>query len=244
MRFPKAPVINETYDYSKFSLLNFNRSIDLHNYNKLLLETEKEFQMQKFPIIVSEKFEIIDGQHRFAVCSNMGAPIYYIFDNKKTASFEDVHSVNRAGKNHTIRDKIEMLMKTGNKAAEQVYSVHSQFDEMFNLSVVASIVLSGNDSGNNKSKMDNTKEIQETELKRAVAIFHAAHNLKIKERYSGRIPYAISIIAGRNKIGPLELVSKINDNLSKWTNPKTRTETVESMLLCYNYNLTKKNRIS
>jgi len=244
MRFPEAPEIFTSFDYSKFKVLDFNRSIDLHNYNKLLLETEKEFQMQKFPIIVSEKFEIIDGQHRFAVCSSMCAPVYYIVDNKKNASFEDVHSVNRAGKNHTIRDKIEMLMKTGNKAAKQVYIVHDQFDGMFNLSVVASIVLSGNDSGNNKSKMDNIKEIQETELKRAVVIFHAANYLKIKERHSGRIPYAISIIAGRNKIGPLELVSRINDNLSKWTNPKTRTETVEAMLVCYNYNLTKKNRIS
>lgn len=67
--------IDMTTDYSKFKHIGSNRKINALNYSKLL-KSMKEEQLI-IPICVNEKYEIIDGQHRFKVCKELGLPVYY-----------------------------------------------------------------------------------------------------------------------------------------------------------------------
>lgn len=67
--------IRETNNYSMFKNMLGNREIKDTNYKKLLRSmSEKQLLM---PILVNEKFEIIDGQHRFTACKTLNLPVYY-----------------------------------------------------------------------------------------------------------------------------------------------------------------------
>lgn len=74
-----------TKDYSKFKMINFNRGINREHINKLKKLITENGYLSAYPILVDENFNIIDGQHRFIACKEMGIPFYYsitkIFDN-------------------------------------------------------------------------------------------------------------------------------------------------------------------
>lgn len=68
--------IQKTTDYKLFKKLDGNRDVKRTN---ALVKSILEFDLTMYsPIIVSEDFRIIDGQHRFAACRELGLPIYYI----------------------------------------------------------------------------------------------------------------------------------------------------------------------
>lgn len=68
--------IQKTTDYKLFKKLDGNRDVKKTN---ALVKSIREFDLTMYsPIIVSVDFRIIDGQHRFAACRELGLPIYYI----------------------------------------------------------------------------------------------------------------------------------------------------------------------
>jgi hypothetical protein len=67
--------VNQTNDYSIFKDLEGNRKVNELHVKRLKKSFEKEYLFS--PIIVNEKFEIIDGQHRFKAAKEMDLPINY-----------------------------------------------------------------------------------------------------------------------------------------------------------------------
>lgn len=65
----------ESMDYDKIKLIKGNRNIRATNYNKLLRSMKEEQLM--IPICLNEKYEIIDGQHRFLAAKELNKPFYY-----------------------------------------------------------------------------------------------------------------------------------------------------------------------
>lgn len=66
----------KTKNYDKFKLMGGNRKTNPTNLNQIIKSMEEKQLM--IPILVNEKFEIIDGQHRFQACKYLGLPVYYI----------------------------------------------------------------------------------------------------------------------------------------------------------------------
>ena len=71
--------IYETTDYSMFKKIKGNRELNKANLNAII--TSMEQQQLVSPITVNEKFEIIDGQHRFAACKTLGLPVHFQIQN-------------------------------------------------------------------------------------------------------------------------------------------------------------------
>lgn len=72
-------VVYQTTDYEMFKFLKGNREINKTNEKNLeknFGENGENYVMN--PIIVNEKMEIIDGQHRFTALKKIGKPIHYI----------------------------------------------------------------------------------------------------------------------------------------------------------------------
>ena len=68
----KVTEIRETNNYDIFKNMLGNRELKDKNYKKLMRSiNEKQLII---PILVNEKFEIIDGQHRFSACKSLGKP--------------------------------------------------------------------------------------------------------------------------------------------------------------------------
>lgn len=84
--------VMKTNDYSLFKIMDGNRRTNSANLNQII-ESMKEKQLV-IPITVNEKFEIIDGQHRFKACEYLGLPVYYIMQQGY-----DINDVIRANVN-------------------------------------------------------------------------------------------------------------------------------------------------
>lgn len=72
----------ETNDYSKFKILKGNRQISWAKTQRLVKSIELIGYIKSHPILVDKKLTIIDGQHRFAACKQLGLPVLYeVHDN-------------------------------------------------------------------------------------------------------------------------------------------------------------------
>ena len=68
--------IKVTRDYSLFKKLDGNRDVKKKN---ALVKSITEFDLTNYsPIIVTDDFRIVDGQHRFEACKELNLPIYFI----------------------------------------------------------------------------------------------------------------------------------------------------------------------
>lgn len=68
--------VYRTKDYDAFRTLSGNRRINQGNFRRLKESHQKTHLFS--PILVNERMQIIDGQHRFQCCQELGLPVYYI----------------------------------------------------------------------------------------------------------------------------------------------------------------------
>ena len=71
----KVAVIYETDNYDKFKIIDGNRPIE---HAKKIVESIKEIGMLWQPVLVNERFEIIDGQGRYLASKTLGKKILYV----------------------------------------------------------------------------------------------------------------------------------------------------------------------
>lgn len=77
-QFGGSIMINVTTNYDKFKPFFLNRSIQKRNLENLKQSLEKDNLLNLNPIIVTNDFEILDGQHRFHAAKDLNLPIHYI----------------------------------------------------------------------------------------------------------------------------------------------------------------------
>lgn len=242
MGFPEAPTVYSSRDYDSFKIINFNRELSKSNLQRLRTLTEKEFKLHMFPIIVSTNLEIIDGQHRFHVAKEMGAPIYYIVQKVNRVSVADVYTVNIAGKKHSIADKLEMLYKAGHGEIWKVYELYNLFAGRFRISDVAMLCFSSNPGGTCLAALNNDTYTVKN-YKMAKEILTALNSTTIPNATSNKVILSISIICANNDISPSALIQRLESNRHLIMNYAGRKDMEINLCNAYNYNLTKKNKL-
>ena len=99
-----------TKDYNLFKYVHGNRDINEGNVNAIAHQIK--LRGQQVPILVNEKYEIIDGQHRLEACKQLGKSVTYIV--RKGANIHDVISANIVGKKWSMNDYINRYASEGN----------------------------------------------------------------------------------------------------------------------------------
>jgi len=150
----KPPKIKKTQNYDKFNLIDWNRSIHKNNVDSLVNENKKEFKMHLFPIVVDSDLNIIDGQHRFTACMENEWPVYYIEKENVEEYYEEITSVNRAGRKHTMLDKFEMVRKKGEVSAERIYNCYLSLKGFYTLSTVIKMLTAKGTGGGLQYDLD------------------------------------------------------------------------------------------
>lgn len=107
----KVTEVRRTNDYNKFKNILGNRDLRGTNYNRLIQSIQKKQLI--IPILVNEKFEIIDGQHRFEVCRRLMLPLYYYV--VEGYGIEEVKRANLVGCNWVIDDYLKLNIEIGKK---------------------------------------------------------------------------------------------------------------------------------
>ena len=90
-------MIEKTKDYGKFKFRNDNRAkIDKPHVKRLVDSIKSRNLLHMRPILVNEKMEVIDGQHRLKAAMELDVEIFYQIEKKLSAS--DIILVNIAQK--------------------------------------------------------------------------------------------------------------------------------------------------
>jgi hypothetical protein len=118
--------VYQTTNYDMFKTIDGNRMVNQLHVDKLKSSmTEKQLIT---PIITNEKYEIIDGQHRFNAVSDLGLPLYYIVCNGY--DLPDVHRLNERSHTWKPKDFLDGYSKFAEKDPRfQDYVVLKQFIE-------------------------------------------------------------------------------------------------------------------
>lgn len=104
--------IRTTDEYDKFKILNSNRRASDKHIQQMMQSIEGA-KIIGNPVLVNEKFEIIDGQHRFYARKELGLPIIYISEDG--LDIETVKKLNENSKNWSLFDFIDSKGKEGNE---------------------------------------------------------------------------------------------------------------------------------
>ena len=75
----KSPQQYESTDYNKFKFVEANRDLNEHHVKEIMKEIENNDLRDESPVKVSDKFELMEGQHTFVGCERLGLPVKYIF---------------------------------------------------------------------------------------------------------------------------------------------------------------------
>jgi hypothetical protein len=128
--------VHTTKDYSLFKTLNGNRDVNQLHLTRLK-ESMKKNHLTTI-IMVNEKFEIIDGQHRFLISQELKLPINYIIS--KNYGLAEVQILNANMKNWTIVDYVNGYCDLGFKD----YEIYREFINEYGFTnQVALFLLSG-----------------------------------------------------------------------------------------------------
>lgn len=121
--------LHRTTDYGKFKILLGNRQLDKQHVKQLVKRMKENDLSQYFPILVNEKMEIIDGQHRVRALEELGYPVYY--EIKEGLTIDSVISFNSSNKNWNWKDYAQSFADRGNKNYEMFLELFIEFGARF-----------------------------------------------------------------------------------------------------------------
>ena len=136
--------IVETTNYEQFKFLQANRMLDESKIKKL--QREISLHGLKVPIMVNEKHQIIDGQHRLMACKKLNTPLKYFVAPGTTV--KDAAHANQAGSNWNTQDWIHYYAAQGYKDYQELES-WIKLCQNHGVSVVNAVHLAQNNAANN-----------------------------------------------------------------------------------------------
>lgn len=101
--------IRKTTNYDQFKILQFNRKVRSAHV-RVLTDSIKARNLE-IPIVVNEKSQIVDGQHRFMALKELGLPIHFIV--KEGLGLEEVQILNSNQRNWTNIDYLHSYADRG-----------------------------------------------------------------------------------------------------------------------------------
>jgi len=102
--------VYQTSDLSIFRQIDGNRVPNLQHVNRLA-ESIRVYGMKCNPILINERMEVIDGQHRLMAAKEAESFVYYIIVDGY--SLKEVHTLNLNQKNWTKKDFMEGYANMG-----------------------------------------------------------------------------------------------------------------------------------
>ncbi len=149
-----------TQDFRKFNLLSFNRNLNRNHINKIKELITKNGYLEGFPIIVDENYNIIDGQHRFVACKEMGVAFNYVI--QKDFKNEMLISLNTSQRNWSFEDYINYYANQGNQnyISLKDFSKKNSLKYSISLIFILNAVTGGFEHNRVKNGMLEIKDIQ------------------------------------------------------------------------------------
>lgn len=156
-------MVYRTHNYDLFKIMDDNRDLNLLHVKRLI----QSFQDQHLvcPIIVNEKMQVIDGQHRLQASKETGLPVYYIVLPGYT--IKQVQILNTNQKNWNRMDFLQMYCEQGKQAYIELRDFMREFPD-FGINAAMSLIKltsSSTHQGQIDGKKVHMKDFEEGKLK-------------------------------------------------------------------------------
>lgn len=229
--------MEKTSDYNKFKFLDLNRSLDRRCINALKNSILKNGYIGS-PILVNDKYEILDGQHRFVALKESGMEIpYQVVDN----GYDAIIDLNTTQHNWGIEDYINYYCE---KNYNQHYIRLKRLCNEFNTSPTNILIMAfrKRPSGQNfvNIKKGNLKLTIDDEL-RMRNFYQAFKQISklIKIKPTTRLCSALAELSCKPKFRWKILVEKASKYPTMAYNCRTMDEFVIMLTNLYNYKAKK-----
>lgn len=125
----KKNVIQETRDYDQFALLDANRDTQRPHIEAIKKSIERNGNFTKFsPVLVNERLQIIDGQHRFTALKELGLPIFYIIADG--SGVRQAREMNKLNKGWGMMDWAKTYAVSGSTSYKNFLTLHEEYPEI------------------------------------------------------------------------------------------------------------------
>lgn len=209
--------IYTTDDYSKFEKLQGNR--DVKGTRKVIKSIEAVGYVLS-PILVNEKFQVIDGQTRLEALKTLNLPVPYMI--QEGIGLKECRYLNIGQSNWTTRQFIESYAADGNNSYIRLLSLIKDFEKMLSFESVMLIslphLLNGRGGTDYKpvregkiTLTDLDRENTRKKLQSVIALGYA----DFKKRYdmSSRSYWsAVSYAYCHERVNPSELIAKMKED--------------------------------
>jgi hypothetical protein len=243
----KVNDVLQTLDYAIFQDLAGNRTINPLHVKRLQKSFSEEYLM--CPIIVNERLEIIDGQHRFMAAKNIGLPINYIIVHGYR--LPQVQRLNTSTKDWTKNDYLESYADRGYLPYVQMRKFMSEYPQL-GLAAAECLLTQNRSGANNKgndetgSKARNFQEGNLVVVDLEFAYESADYIMKIHPFYDGynRAAFVrtISLLMQKPQFDIEYFIDKLEVNPGRFGHRNTIDEYIDLIEDVYNFR--SRNKIS
>lgn len=242
--------IKQTTDYNKFKIVHGNRELLERHVNKLVDSILERNLLAANPILVNDKMEVIDGQHRLEASKRIGLPIHYTVVDR--SSLREVQLLNTAVRNWTLTDFLNSYVAMGLEKYKELEKFVN--DTGIGLSNALYLIVSrGSDNIIiNMSSPSRIKEFKKGELTFTKEDMERAHKIakalnKIEAYSDPNLIRDREFIVAVARVDSDELTDILVEKLQETNEPIHRAVNTRSYLYqmeqALNYRIHEKNRI-
>lgn len=128
--------MEKTTDYNIFKFRQDNRAKIIDAHVDLLVNSIRNKNLLHFkPIVVNEKMEIMDGQHRLLAAQRLGVPIYYVVERNMTV-FDMIQL--QTQRHWRIGDYVQAFAKNGYEHYQKLLEFSKKND--LNIATVVGLI--------------------------------------------------------------------------------------------------------
>lgn len=128
--------VYKTDNYKKFKKMLDNREVSKQRITSIIRSIEAVGYIPS-PIIVNEKFEVIDGQGRLAAAEQKKLPVYYVM--VKGIGIDECRAMNLHQSNWTVKDFIHSYAASGNQNYINQLNLLKEFEKTLGANTLYSI---------------------------------------------------------------------------------------------------------
>lgn len=118
--------MKKTSNYDQFTFIEGNRSINEGHVKKLEASILRNNLLHLNPIIVNEKMQVIDGQHRLEVCRRNDIDVWYVVGSRE--ELDEVIDLNTATRKWGMNEYLESHISRGNQHYSKLKSFCEEYD--------------------------------------------------------------------------------------------------------------------
>ena len=230
-KFEVITQVYQTKDYDAFNFFDGNRTVIPRHLADLILSYKDEQLI--VPIIVNEKMQIIDGQHRFHAAKTEGKPVYFIIC--EGYGIKQIQMINSNMKNWSIEDFVDFYCGEGHEP----YIIYRDFRIKHGLGHQETLALLLNSTQNfSKLFLDGNLKINDKDI--PVAEDMAIKINAFQEYYKGyrRKGFVFAIIKLMKEVSGYdhdEMIIKMSKQTMKMRDCASVTQYLQMLEPIYNY---------